>query len=231
MKTLLLSTAIASLGLATAANATVWTIWSPSYTPGETSGIAMGTMGGVTVSYDGEINKSITNPHCGGICFAYPSWTPTGSYFGGIVSTAPAPSDGTIQLEGGALSGLDTITFSAPVKDPVIAIWSLGSPRTQAEFIFSATATLEAGGPSAEYNGSSVVALGDKVTGKEGNGTVAFVGTYKTITFTTPEFENWYGFTVGTADIPETSTWAMMALGFAGLGYATFRKTSGRAAL
>ena len=108
----------------------------------------------------------------------------------------------------------------------MIAIWSLGTPSQQAEFIFSATAILEAGGPSAEYSGSSIVVLGDKVTGKEGNGTVAFIGTYKTITFTTPEFEDWYGFTVGATDVPETSTWAMMLLGLGGLGYASLRNVT-----
>ena len=78
MRKLFLATALASLGYATAANATIWTLWSDSYTAGfPTGGSATGTLGGVAVSYSGEINSGIGNPACGGICFGYPSWTPT----------------------------------------------------------------------------------------------------------------------------------------------------------
>jgi hypothetical protein len=226
MKGLLLAAALASLGFATAANATTWTVWSDSYTAGfPTGGSATSVLGGVTVSYSGEINSGIGNPACGGICFGYPSWTPASTYVGGIVTSAPPSADGMIQLTGGGGSGTDTITFSSPVKNPVIAIWSLGAGGIQAEFDFSATPTYEAGGPSAEYGGSPITVLGNVVSGYEGNGTVAFLGTYTSISFTTPEYESWYGFTVGSA-VPEPSTWAMMMLGFAGLGYAGFRRAA-----
>jgi len=66
---------------------------------------------------------------------------------------------------------------------------------------------------------------GSTVSGLEGNGSIAFLGTYTTITFTTPEYESWYAFTVGSA-VPEPSTWAMMMLGFAGLGYGAFRRNA-----
>ncbi len=215
------------------ADASVWTVWgsaTPS-TGNQNNGSATGALGSVTVSYTGEVNSSINNPFCGGLCLNYPSWTPTSTYAGGIVTTAPAPSDGLIQLVGGDGSGLDKITFSSPVTNPIIAIWSLGAANTPAEFIFSATPTFEAGGPSAEYSGGPVSVLGDVVSGLEGNGTVAFLGTFSSISFTTPEHEDWYGFTVGEA-IPEPSTWAMMGLGFAGLGFAAFRRSGkARAAL
>ena len=69
------------------------------------------------------------------------------------------------------------------------------------------------------------------VSGFEGNGSVAFLGKFSSISFTTPEYESWYAFTVGSA-VPEPSTWAMMMLGFAGLGYAGFhRATRGPAAI
>jgi hypothetical protein len=60
---------------------------------------------------------------------------------------------------------------------------------------------------------------------------VALLSTCSSISFTTPKYESWYGFTVGAA-IPEPSTWPMMMLGFAGLGYAGFRRaTSGHATI
>jgi hypothetical protein len=225
MKSLLLATAIATVGFATAANATVWTVWDSSYTAGnQTGGSATGALGSVVVTYSGEINSSITNPGCGGICFGYPSWMPTTTWANGIVTTAPAPTDGLIQLIGGSSSGTDTITFSSPVTNPVIAIWSLGQGGLPAEFVFSATPTFEAGGGSAEYGGSAISVSGLTVGGYEGNGSVAFLGSYSSISFTTQLPEDWYGFTVGSA-VPEPSTWAMMLLGFAGLGFAGYGRT------
>ena len=87
---------------------------------------------------------------------------------------------------------------------------------------FAQTPTFEAGGPSAEYGGSAISVLGNVVSGTEGNGSIAFLGTFSSISFTTSNYENWYGFTVGTAAeaVPEPSTWAMILLGFAGLGFA-----------
>jgi hypothetical protein len=40
-----------------------------------------------------------------------------------------------------------------------------------------------------------------------------------------------YGYTPATLAIPETPTWAMMLLGFAGLGYAGYRASRKTAAL
>jgi len=51
--------------------------------------------------------------------------------------------------------------------------------------------------------------------------------------FTTASFSstaNAFEFSLGTTGAPEPSTWAMMVIGFAGLGYAAFRRNSkGRA--
>jgi hypothetical protein len=156
----------------------------------------------------------------------YPSYTPTSSYIGGIVTSIPTgASDQILQLFGGPNSGLDTITFSSPIVNPVLEIWSLGAGGTTASFVFGQTPTFEAGGPSAEYGGSAILVSGNTVSGAEGNGSIAFLGTYSSITFTTPQFENWYGFTVGetAGAVPEPSTWAMMLIGFAGLGLAGYR--------
>jgi PEP-CTERM motif len=217
MKKMLLAAALATLGFATAANATTWTQWSDTFTTGSTSGTASGTLGGVGVSYSGELEN---------LFFNYPSWTPTTSYVGGIVTTAPPPAGGILQLFGDQ-GATDTITFSSAVTNPIVAIWSLGAAGNTAQFDFTATPIFQAGGPSAEYGGASISVIGDKVFGAEGNGTVAFFGKYSSITFTNPSFENWYGFTVGTAGsvVPEPSTWAMMGLGFAGLGFAGLRRS------
>jgi hypothetical protein len=151
----------------------------------------------------------------------YPSWTPTSSYAdGAIVNNAPIPSNGIMQLDGGT-DALNTLSFSTPVTDPVIAIWSLGAGGTPASFVFGATPTFVAGGPSAEFGGSAITVSGNVVSGAEGNGTVQFLGTYSSITWTNPGSEFWYGFNVGVAgvaSVPEPGTFVLMLAGVACLG-------------
>jgi hypothetical protein len=211
-----LALAVGSAGVANAATID-WTDWV-SATPGETAGTAGGNAGPIAVTYLGEVQSLSVN---------YPSWTPTSSYIGGTVSNAPPQSFNTIQIFGGGDSGTDTVKFSTPVVNPVIAIWSLGQPGFSASFNFTATPTIEAGGVSAEYPLGMTITpgSGNVILGSEGNGVVQFTGTFSSISWTNPTFEDWYGFTVGvTAPVPEASTWAMMLLGFCGLGFMAYRK-------
>jgi hypothetical protein len=200
---------------ATAANADVidWTQWN-SATPGLTGGSAAGTMGAVTVSYSG--------------------WTPSTSYVGGTIGNAPLPSNNMIQLMGGANTGVNTITFSTALLNPVLAIWSLGQSGDPTSFDFGAQPfTIQAGGPSAEYAGEGLTAVGNVVQGIEGNGVIQFSGLVTSISFTNPAFENWYGFTVGndiSGAVPEPATWAMFLLGFGAIGW-TLRAARAKAAV
>jgi hypothetical protein len=81
--------------------------------------------------------------------------------------------------------------------------------------------------------GANLVAMGASGTGDQldplGNEliTITGLGSFTTATFSSSN--NAFEFSLGSA-VPEPSTWAMMALGFAGLGYAAFRRSSkGRA--
>jgi PEP-CTERM motif len=81
--------------------------------------------------------------------------------------------------------------------------------------------------------GADLVAKGASGTGDHfsplGNElvTITGLGAFTTATFSSTR--NAFEFSLGSA-VPEASTWAMMALGFAGLGYAAFRRnTKGRA--
>jgi hypothetical protein len=198
-----------------------WTTWSSN---------SAGTIGGlgITTTYSGQMD---------GISSAgYPSWMPTSTFSGGTVGNPPPSSGHMIQLTGGTTS-VDTITFSKPVVNPVMAIWSLGAPGTTASFNFTASEpfTIESGGPSAEFGGSAIfVCSGNSlaVCGTEGNGTIQFQGTFSTISWTNPAFENYYGFTIGapssTSVVPEPASVLLVASGLAGVLRLRWRKAAPR---
>ena len=145
MKKLLLGVALAVLGSATAANATVvWTDWTAG-SISSTSGSATGTMGSVGVSYSGE-NDCLN-------CFVS-NWSPVTTWQAGPVTDAP-PGNGSIQLMGGHADVVDTLTFSAPVLNPVLAIVSLGQGEIGASFNSKSTLSFSVlgGGPSSTWGG------------------------------------------------------------------------------
>ncbi|MCU1252424.1 MAG: sorting protein [Edaphobacter sp.] len=200
------------------ADTIAWANWSTA-TPGN-PGSASGTVGSINVTYSGQ-TSGLTN---------VPSWTPASTFTGGLVGNAP-PHTPTIQIEGGS-SLTETISFSSIVVDPIFAIWSLGTPTIPASFDFSSKSgqpfNLLGGGPSAEFNGSALTSLGSVVRGTEGNGLVQFNGSFDTITFTTPNFEFYYAFTVGydatltgggptPGPVPEPATLSLFGLGIAAL--------------
>ena len=219
MRKVLIGTTLLALALAAAdarAGTIDWTTWANTSSPAP----ATGTMGAIGVTYNGDYTQVVPD---------YPSWNPSSSYTGGTISNAPPQSGGIVQLMGGN-TDVNTINFSTPVTDPVMAIWSLGAPNSTAYFDFTANEpfAIEAGGPSAEYGGSSITASGVDVAGAEGNGVIQFDGTFSSISFTNPTYENWYGFTVGyntdpsTSPVPEPSSFPMLLAGLAAIGGALY---------
>lgn len=202
-----------------------WTTWSSATTGNP--GAAMGAIGTVDVTYSGNLTRFYTN---------YPSWNPASTYMGGAVGNAPSP-DNIIGLTGGPSTGTATIMFSVPVVDPVMAIWSLGAPGSPAQFVFTAGEpfSIVAGGPSAEYGGSSITTGGtcpaNAVCGSEGNGTIQFTGTFSSLTWMNPLSENWYGFDLGIAGVapppstvPELPSLLLLGTGLLGLAWILQRR-------
>jgi len=176
-----------------------WNAWTSS-----TSGTIAPDSVGVTFATDSFHN----------LILDYPRYTPTTTFADGtVVNNAPVSADNIILLEGGN-TNLNTVTFSKPVVNPVMAIWSLGAGSNQAQFDFiNATPVFVAGGPSAEFGGGPITISGNDVFGAEGNGTVQFIGTFTSLSWTNPKFEFWYGFDVGMArGVPEPSTLALFSI-------------------
>ena len=215
----LVAATLAVSGLANAATID-WNSWTSN-----TAGAIASTP--VTVTFSGETT--------GGFYASYPSWTPGTTWADGtVVANGPASNNGIIRLLGGGGAGavVDTVTFSQAVVNPVFAIWSLGQGGNTPSFNFDATPTLVAGGGSAEYGGSSIWVGtgvdGNNVYGTEGNGTVQFMGTFTSISWTNPGAEGWYGFNVGiagvAAPVPEPGSVGLLLAGLTLMGLALRRK-------
>src|SRR5215831_15374503 len=193
-----------------------WTDWT-AFTAGNLTGTAAGVISTgantVNVSYAGQVGSNSVVNGVGGNT----SWLPISTFSGGTISNGPAPNRDNITLSGGTGTGVNTITFSSPVVDPVMAIWSLGAGGAPASFVFAASEpfTIQSGGPSQEFGGSSITAAGNVVNGVEGNGTIRFSGTFSQISWTNPQLEFFYGFTVGSAGVlapvPEPSSMVLSA--------------------
>jgi len=205
IKALTLAAALVCTGAAHAATID-WNTWQTT---------SSGSLGALTVGYSGEND---------GIRFDT-QYTPTGSFAdGSIVANAPTQANGILALIGGD-STVNTITFSKAVVNPVMAIWSLGQNGNQASFVFNnATPMLVAGGPSTQYQGSSLTVNGNTVFGTEGNGTVQFIGTFTSISWTNPVAENYYGFNVGVAAVPEPAEYGMLLIGLGAVGFMARRR-------
>ena len=66
------------------------------------------------------------------------------------------------------------------------------------------------------------------LVGNEFSGVLQFSGSYaagQSLTFTVRNNEDWHGFTVGARSVvPEPSTYALMSVGFIGMGFAASRR-------
>jgi len=223
MKNVALSFALAVAVLTPAAFAgpVTWTQWTGA-TAG-TNGSATGTMGSTTVSYSGQ-TSGLGIGYAGTVGSFYPgesgtNWGPAGSYTGGGVDNAPPTSGNLVSLEGGNSDEIETITFSSAVNDPYLAIWSLGAGGNTASFVFSNPFSIVACGPSTEYGGGCVTESGNTLFGTEGNGVIQFAGSITSISFTTPDYENWYGFTAGeTSATPEPGGLVLLGTGLLAAG-------------
>jgi len=218
IKFALVAAALAVSGLANAATID-WNTWSSN-----SAGTISTSSGPISVTYSGEMSGQYAN---------YPSWGPSSTFADGtIVANAPVAANGIVRLIGGngREAGLDTITFSMPVVNPVFSIWSLGQGGNTASFHFlGATPVFVAGGPGAEYGGSSISVSGNNVFGTEGNGTVQFIGTFTSLSWTNPVAEDWYGFNVGVAEVaravPEPGETSMLVAGLTLMGLAIRRRS------
>lgn len=127
-------------------------------------------------------------------------WIPSTPYISAQVSNPPPDSD-ILQLAGGQ-NQTYIVTLSQPIKDPIMAIVSLGAPGTPIDYVFNTPFTIVSQGAGYWGNGPLTALPGNILRGQEGHGTIQFLGTFSTFSWTVPNTEAWHGFTFGIRTTP-----------------------------
>ncbi len=124
-------------------------------------------------------------------------WTANSSapYVSASVLNGPPACD-IIALRGGSSSKYE-ITFSEPVKDPIMPVLSLGSGSIPAFYDFDRQFQVVSTGQGYWGNGTFRADPGEVLYGAEGHGTIRFIGSFTTFHWMVPRPETWHGFTLG----------------------------------
>ena len=155
-------------------------------------------------------------------------WKPDSTYQSSQVDNAP-------EYEGLQLVGTSNMTYkvtlSEAIKDPIMAVATLGSSSDSAKYVFDSPFTILSQGDSCCWGpGTLTQQPGNILEGWEGSGVIQFIGTYSTFSWTVPDPEYWHGFTFGIRTtenlepdpkpVPEPPILALVIIGFLGIGFA-----------
>lgn len=124
-------------------------------------------------------------------------WSPSTPYTSAQVNNPPPDCD-ILALQGGQ-NQTYIVTLSEAIKDPIMAVLSLGQPGVFTTYDFDAPFDIVSQGTG--YWGGTASSLaelpGDILRGNEGHGTIQFIGTFSTFSWVVPTPEFWHGFTFG----------------------------------
>lgn len=211
MRSGIFAVAVAAMISTSASAAIQWTDWTSV-----NSSLASGTIAGTTVTLDGPFD---TTQISGGFDFWRTGGNPWAAY--DALSNLPTNND-FISPSGNQV--LHTFTFGKAIRNPYIAIISLGQGGIQTNWTFNAPFTLVDQGQGFFGNGVFTIA-GNSISAGEAHGVIQFTGDFTSLTLVTNNTENWSGLTIGTSGVvPEPASWAMLIAGFGLVGAAARRR-------
>lgn len=205
-------------------NAAVTSSWAAWTSPGSfpyTSSVpysyntnAVGTLTmpdttSVTVSLNGEV---ATLSLFGNLSPVDDRWS---TYSAGTFTSSNVPSlpnNGDYIFSGGYGLASQTLTFSQTVSNIVLDIWSLGTASTPSTWTFNQPFTVLSQDPSQR----AFVESGQSLTGYESSGTIEFLGTFTSLSWTVSNPEYGVGWNIGATSasvVPEPSTYALVGMG------------------
>ena len=212
---------------------TDWTSWNPE--GGTAIGIITPSSGpAVTVNFQALTSTGATGSFLGVADSSL--WLPSTAYTSAQVDNGPNYEG--LQLVGD-FNMTYRVTLSEPIKDPLMAVTTLGAANDSATYVFDSPFTILSQGPTCCWGTGSLAQLpGNVLEGFEGAGTLQFLGTYSTFSWKVPDPEFWHGFTFGirttealepTPSVPEPGTCALFMAGLGLLGWYSGkrRKVSG----
>lgn len=217
-----------------------------SYVDWQAASPGAGTVAGVITIGSSTVNADFTatlaDGSPGSFLFAQTSgggrnyWNALTPYISAQVENIPPTSD-MVALVGGQ-NQIYTLTLSEPIKDPIMSFVSLGRIDLPTTYEFDSPFTIVSQGKG--YWGGSATALqqlsGNVLQGREGYGTIQFLGTFSTVSWVVPTPESWHGFTFGIrtteaielSHLPEPASLTLLLLGAAGFaGFKRVRKHVG----
>ena len=201
-----------------------WANWTAATVgaSGSASGSIASLAGPMDVVYSGQVSS----PTQVGAGRNY--WVPSAPYLSSGIDNAPPCCD-IITLTGGSTQ-VNTVMFSSPVANPVMAIVSLGRPSLPVSYQFGQPFEILSSGPGFWGGpGTLTQSAGGILEGTEGHGAIRFLGSVSSISWTAPTSENWHGFTVGVgpqaAPVPEPATLGLLGLSLLGAVGHKFRSS------
>lgn len=127
--------------------------------------------------------------------FNFNFWTPEAPWISESVRNIP-PAGDIIALIGGVHQTY-TVTLSEPIRDPIMAILSLGQAGLPTDYVFDAPFEIVSQGSGGVFGGGLLTKSDTTLTGVEGHGTIMFDGVFSEFDWTVPRPETWHGFTFG----------------------------------